>query len=145
MFPIDDPGVELRGGPLADADEPPPILRIENLQTHIRLKAGVVKAVDGVSLTIRRGETVGLVGESGSGKTMTLLSIMRLLPVASAQIVGGHIWFEGRDLLQEPESAMRRYRGARIGLIMQDALTALNPVLSIGDQMTEPLRYHQGP
>jgi peptide/nickel transport system ATP-binding protein len=105
----------------------------------------VVKAVDGVSLTVRRGQTVGLVGESGSGKTMTLMSIMRLLPVASAQIVGGRVWFDGRDLLQEPESAMRRYRGARIALIMQDALTALNPVLSIGDQMTEPLRYHRGP
>lgn len=125
----------------ADGDA---LLRVEDLRTHIRLRNGVVKAVDGVSFTIRRGETVGLVGESGSGKTMTLMSIMRLLPVAAAKIVGGHVWFEGRDLLRESESAMRHVRGARIALIMQDALTALNPVLTIGDQVTEPLRYHPG-
>ncbi|HYI65484.1 MAG TPA: ABC transporter ATP-binding protein [Candidatus Limnocylindrales bacterium] len=124
------------------ADEP--ILRVEDLRTQITVRAGVVKAVDGVSFTIRRGETVGLVGESGSGKTMTLLSIMGLMPVAAARIVGGRIWFDGRDLLREPESAMRRVRGARIAMIMQDALTALNPVLTIGDQVTEPLRYHPG-
>src|SRR5918995_2228327 len=118
------------------------VLRVEGLQTHIAVRRGVVKAVDGVSFTIRRGETVGLVGESGSGKTMTLMSIMRLLPVAAARIVGGRIWFEGRDLLQEGEEAMRHIRGARIALIMQDALTALNPVLTVGDQVTEPLRYH---
>ena len=120
------------------------LLRVDDLRTHIRLRAGVVKAVDGVSFTIRRGETVGLVGESGCGKTMTLMSIMRLLPVDSARIVGGRIWFDGRDLLREPESAMRHIRGARIALIMQDALTALNPVLTVGDQVTEPLRYHPG-
>jgi len=121
-----------------------PILRVEDLRTQITLRTGVVKAVDGVSFTIRRGETVGLVGESGSGKTMTLLSILGLMPVAAARIVGGRIWFDGRDLLQEPESALREVRGARIAMIMQDALTALNPVLTIGDQVTEPLRYHPG-
>ena len=126
----------------AVADEP--ILRVEDLRTQIRLRNGVVKAVDGVSFTIRRGETVGLVGESGSGKTMTLLSIMGLMPVQSARIVSGRIWFDGRDLLQEPESVLRQVRGARIAMIMQDALTALNPVLTIGDQVTEPLRYHHG-
>src|SRR5680860_92402 len=91
-----------------------PILRVEDLKTQITVRAGVVKAGDGVSFTIRRGETVGLVGESGSGKTMTLLSVMGLMPVAAARIVGGRIWFDGRDLVQEPESAMRRVRGARI-------------------------------
>jgi len=120
------------------------LLRVEDLRTHITLRGGVIKAVDGVSFEIRRGETVGLVGESGSGKTMTLMSIMRLLPVAAAKIVGGHVWFGGRDLVREPESALRRIRGARIALIMQDALTALNPVLSVGDQVTEPLRFHPG-
>ena len=120
------------------------VLRVEGLRTHIAVSGGVVKAVDGVSFTIRRGETVGLVGESGSGKTMTLLSIMGLLPVAAAKTVAGSIWFDGRDLLREPESTMRRYRGARVALIMQDALTALNPVLTVGDQMREPLRYHPG-
>ena len=125
-------------------DDGTPLLRVEDLRTHIKLRGGVIKAVDGVSFTVRRGETVGLVGESGSGKTMTLMSIMRLLPVAAAEIVGGHVWFEGRDLLRESESAMRHVRCARIALIMQDALTALNPVLTIGDQVTEPLRYHPG-
>ena len=120
------------------------LLRVEDLRTHIRLRNGIVKAVDGVSFTVRRGETVGLVGESGSGKTMTLMSIMRLLPVAAAKIVGGRIWFDGHDLLRESEAAMRHVRGARIALIMQDALTALNPVLTVGDQVTEPLRYHSG-
>jgi peptide/nickel transport system ATP-binding protein len=141
----------LPGGQPAAADdsltatpERDELLRVEDLRTHIRLRNGTVKAVDGVSFTIRRGETVGLVGESGSGKTMTLMSIMRLLPVAAARIVGGSIWFGGRDLLREPESAMRNVRGARISLIMQDALTALNPVLTVGDQVTEPLRYHAG-
>ncbi len=118
------------------------ILRVEDLHTEIGIRGGVVKAVSGVSFTIRRGETVGLVGESGSGKTMTLMSIMRLLPVTAAKIVRGSVWFDGRDLLLEPESGMRQLRGARIALIMQDALTALNPVLTVGDQVGEPLRYH---
>ena len=118
------------------------LLRVEGLKTHIFLRHGVVKAVDGVSFTIRRGETVGLVGESGSGKSMTLMSIMRLLPVAAARVVGGEVWFDGKDLLRESESTMRRLRGAQIALIMQDALTALNPVLTVGDQVSEPLRYH---
>jgi peptide/nickel transport system ATP-binding protein len=126
------------------APKPDEVLRVEGLRTHIFLRQGVVKAVDGVSFSVRRGETVGLVGESGSGKTMTLLSIMRVLPVAAARVVGGSIWFDGKDLLKERESAMRTYRGARIALIMQDALTALNPVLTVGDQVSEPLRYHPG-
>ena len=128
--------------PAAEADDV--VLRVEGLRTHISVSGGVVKAVDGVSFTIRRGETVGLVGESGSGKTMTLLSIMGLMPIADAKIVEGSIWFDGKDLLRQSESVMRRYRGARIALIMQDALTALNPVLTVGDQMSEPLRYHPG-
>ena len=138
------PSADGEGTTSASAPDADVVLRIEGLRTHISVGRGVVKAVDGVSLTIRRGETVGLVGESGSGKTMTLLSIMRLLPVANAKIVAGSIWFDGKDLLREPESAMRRYRGARIALIMQDALTALNPVLTVGDQVSEPLRYHPG-
>jgi len=142
-IPGDPPAPTDGSSPAAPSDRDV-LLRVEDLRTHIRLRNGVVKAVDGVSFTIRRGETVGLVGESGSGKTMTLMSIMRLLPVEAARIVDGHIWFEGRDLLRESESAMRRIRGARIALIMQDALTALNPVLTVGDQVTEPLRYHPG-
>ncbi len=131
---------EERRSAAAQADDT--ILRVENLHTEIAVRGGVVKAVNGVSFTIRKGETVGLVGESGSGKTMTLMSIMRLMPVAAARIVSGSVWFDGRDLLREPESTMREVRGARIALIMQDALTALNPVLTVGDQVGEPLRYH---
>jgi oligopeptide/dipeptide ABC transporter ATP-binding protein len=127
----------------ADPERPmDEILRVEELRTSIFLRDGVVKAVDGVSFTVRRGESVGLVGESGSGKTMTCMSIMRLMPVPSARIVGGSIWFEGKNLMLESESNMRRIRGRQMAMIMQDPLAALNPVLSIGDQIEEPLRYH---
>jgi oligopeptide/dipeptide ABC transporter ATP-binding protein len=126
-------------GPAAASDD---LLRVANLKTHIFLRDGVVKAVDGVSFTIRRGESVGLVGESGSGKSMTCMSIMRLMPVPSARIVGGEIWFEGKDLMTEPESSMRRIRGRRMAMIMQDPLSALNPVLTVGDQIEEPLVHH---
>ena len=147
QVPVDDaapPSIDGKAaGPATEAADDV-VLRVEGLRTHIAVSRGVVKAVDGMSFTIRRGETVGLVGESGSGKTMTLLSIMGLLPVADAKTVAGSIWFDGKDLLREPESALRQYRGARIALIMQDALTALNPVLTVGDQVSEPLRYHPG-
>ena len=118
------------------------LLEIVDLRTFINTRQGVLKAVDGASFTVRRGETVGLVGESGSGKTMTCLSVMRLLPVASAEIVGGEVWFDGKNLLEASESEMRRVRGRDIALIMQDALAALSPVLSIGEQVGEPLRHH---
>jgi peptide/nickel transport system ATP-binding protein len=118
------------------------VLRVKDLRTHIFLKEGVVKAVDGVSFSIRREESVGLVGESGSGKTMTCLSLMRLMPVPSARIVGGEIWFEQTDLMRLPETEMRKVRGRQIALIMQDPLAALNPVLTAGDQVAEPLQYH---
>lgn len=118
------------------------ILEVIDLRTHITTRQGTVKAVDGASFTVRRGETVGLVGESGSGKSMTCASVMRLLPVSSAEIVSGEIWFEGRDLLEVTESEMRQVRGREIALIMQDALAALSPVLTVGDQIAEPLRHH---
>ena len=138
----DAEGASVRGHGSPNLDDA--LLRVEDLHTHIGVRGGVVKAVNGVSFTIRRGETVGLVGESGSGKTMTLMSIMGLLPVSAARIVKGAIWFDGRDLRKESEASMRKVRGARIALIMQDALTALNPVLTVGDQVSEPLRYHPG-
>jgi oligopeptide/dipeptide ABC transporter ATP-binding protein len=118
------------------------VLRVVDLQTHIYLRQGVVKAVDGVSFTVRRGESVGLVGESGSGKTLTCLSIMKLMPVPSAHIVGGEIWFGDTNLIDAPESEMRHYRGRQIAMIMQDPLAALNPIMSIGEQVGEPIRYH---
>jgi oligopeptide/dipeptide ABC transporter ATP-binding protein len=121
------------------ADE---LLRVVDLRTSIFLRQGVVKAVDGVSFTIRRGESVGLVGESGSGKTLTCLSVMRLMPVPSAHILGGEVWFDGINLLELPESEMRNIRGREMAMIMQDPLAALNPILNIGEQVEEPLRYH---
>jgi oligopeptide/dipeptide ABC transporter ATP-binding protein len=118
------------------------VLRVVDLQTHIYLRQGVVKAVDGVTFTVRRGESVGLVGESGSGKTLTCLSIMRLMPVPSAHIIAGEIWFGDTNLMEQPESEMRRYRGGQIAMIMQDPLAALNPIMTIGEQVAEPMLYH---
>ena len=128
--------------PAADRDDV--LLRVSELRTQIAIRNGVVKAVDGVSFDVRRGEIVGLVGESGSGKTMTCLSIIKLLPVEAARIVSGEIWFDGTELLGAPEKVMRNVRGRHIAMVMQDALAALNPVLSVGDQVSEPLRHHFG-
>jgi oligopeptide/dipeptide ABC transporter ATP-binding protein len=126
-----------------DLDPPEdPVLQVTGLRTHIFLPEGVLKAVDGVTFSVKRGESVGLVGESGSGKSMTCLSIMRLMPVGSARIVGGEVWFEGANLLSMREAKLQQIRGRRMALIMQDSLAALNPVLTIGDQVSEPLRYH---
>jgi len=125
---------------------PPPqeqlLLDVRDLKTHIFLRSGVVKAVDGVSFTVGKGESVGLVGESGSGKTMTCLSVIRLMSVPTARIVGGETWFDGQNLMKKTAAEMREYRGRRIAMIMQDALASLNPTLTVGDQVGEPLRYH---
>jgi oligopeptide/dipeptide ABC transporter ATP-binding protein len=129
--------------PAAEADEHA-LLRVSDLRTQIRIRNGVVKAVDGVSFDVRRGEIVGLVGESGSGKTMTCLSIIKLLPVEAARIVSGEVWFDGTELVGASEKVMRDVRGRKIAMVMQDALAALNPVLSVGDQVAEPLRHHFG-
>jgi oligopeptide/dipeptide ABC transporter ATP-binding protein len=118
------------------------LLSVRDLRTHIQTRRGVVKAVDGVSFDVGRGEIVGLVGESGSGKTMTCLSVIRLLPVSAARIVSGEVWFDGTELLAASEGKMRQIRGRHIAMVMQDALAALNPVLTVGDQVGEPLRYH---
>jgi oligopeptide/dipeptide ABC transporter ATP-binding protein len=133
---------ETTGAPSIAASATDELLRVVDLKTWIYLRQGIVKAVDGVSFSIRRGESVGLVGESGSGKTMTCLSVMRLMPVPSAHIVGGEVWFGGKDLLAQPESEMRTVRGRQMAMIMQDPLAALNPILNIGEQVGEPLRYH---
>jgi oligopeptide/dipeptide ABC transporter ATP-binding protein len=119
-----------------------PLLRVENLEAQIRTRWGVVRAVDGVSFTVGRGETLGLVGESGSGKSMTCLSLVRLLPRGGA-VTNGKIVFDGEDLLAKSEREMRRVRGSRISMILQDPMTSLNPVLSVGTQVKEPIRLHQ--
>lgn len=120
-----------------------PLLHIENLKTWLGSKENPVKAVDGVDLDIRKGETFALLGESGCGKSMTALSMMRLLP-ASGRIVAGSIRLGSTDILKLPETAMRKERGGRMGMIFQEPNTSLNPVMTIGDQIAESVRVHNG-
>ena len=120
----------------------PVVLQVRDLHAHLHTRWGVVRAVDGVSLDLREGETLGLVGESGCGKTMTALSILRLLPQPAGRIVQGEILLEGEDLVAKSEREMRRVRGRRVAMILQDPQTSLNPVFSIGNQLVEALRLH---
>ena len=126
-----------------------PILSIEGLKTWFTVEGGTAKSVDGVSLTLHRGETLAVVGESGSGKSVTSLSIMRLIPEPPGRIVEGTIRLTGRDgitrdLATLDEPAMRAIRGNEIGMIFQEPMTSLNPVYTVGDQIGEALRRHQG-
>jgi oligopeptide/dipeptide ABC transporter ATP-binding protein len=118
----------------------PVVLEVKDLRTYLYTRWGVVRAVDGVSFVLREGETLGLVGESGCGKTMTGLSVLRLLPEPAARIIEGQVLLEGEDLVTKSEAEMRRVRGRRIGMILQDPQTSLNPVFTIGDQLVEALR-----
>jgi len=142
-------GGKVAGGRVADtyaAGAAPaglPVLGVEDLRTWFYTARGVVKAVDGVSFSLRGGETLGLLGESGSGKSITALSLLRLVPQPAGRIVGGRILFEGRDLLQLPEADMRQVRGKSISMILQDPLTSLNPVFTVGEQVAESLRIHR--
>jgi oligopeptide/dipeptide ABC transporter ATP-binding protein len=122
-----------------------PLLEINNLSTHYISAHGtrVVRAVDDVSLSINAGETLGIVGESGSGKSTLALTILRVLPMA-AQIVGGQMWFENEDLVQKSDAEMRHVRGKRIAMILQDPMASLNPLFTIGNQVAEPIRVHEG-
>ena len=122
----------------------PPLLEVRDLQTEFRTGAGVVPAVDGISYTVERGETVAIVGESGSGKTAGALSILRLIPDPPGRITQGQILFDGRDLLQLSDEEIRQVRGADIGMIFQEPMTSLNPVLTIGRQITETIEQHRG-
>jgi len=120
------------------------LLQVENLQTQFLTSAGVVRAVDGVSYDVEEGETVALVGESGCGKSVSALSIMRLVAEPAGRIVGGKILFQGRDLLELSEEQMREVRGRDIAMVFQEPMTSLNPVLTIGRQLTEGLEIHLG-
>ncbi|MDH2311693.1 ABC transporter ATP-binding protein [Methylobacterium brachiatum] len=120
-----------------------PLLSIENLQVHFRAPDGANRAVDGVSFAIQAGETLAIVGESGCGKSVTAMSILRLLPEPPASIAGA-IRFEGKNLLDLPIKAMRKIRGNDISVIFQEPMTSLNPVLTVGRQIGETLRLHQG-
>jgi oligopeptide transport system ATP-binding protein len=119
-----------------------PLLVVKNLETQFKTQDGIVKAVNNVSFHVDRGETLGIVGESGSGKSVTSLSIMRLIPNPPGRIVGGQIIFDGDNLLDYTEEEMRHIRGNRIAMIFQDPMTSLNPVLTIGRQITESLELH---
>ncbi|HXT35737.1 MAG TPA: ABC transporter ATP-binding protein [Chloroflexota bacterium] len=118
------------------------LLEVRDLRTIFPTKDGIVRAVDGVSFHLDRGETLGIVGESGSGKSVTLLSVMRLLQ-RPGRIVGGEVWFQGRDLTKLPEKRIRAIRGREIAMIFQDPMTSLNPVLRTGRQVAEPLWLHR--
>jgi len=121
----------------------PPLLFVEGLEAHFATDRGVLRAVDGVSFAIDRGEVLGLVGESGCGKSVTSLSIMRLVP-PPGRIAAGRIALEGEDLLAKDDEAMRRVRGARIAMVFQEPMTSLNPVFSIGDQIASAVLAHGG-
>ena len=120
------------------------ILQVRDLRTYFNTDDGVVKAVDGVSFDLHKGETLGIVGESGCGKSVTNLSIMKLIPSPPGKIMGGKAILGGDDILEMPDDEVRRLRGSRISMIFQDPMTSLNPFLRISTQMVETIRLHQG-
>ena len=120
------------------------LLDVQGLETQFRTPDGIVRAVNGVSLTLKEGETLGIVGESGCGKTVTVLSILRLIAIPPGRIVAGKANFRGQDLLQMSNEDIRQIRGSQISMIFQDPMTSLNPVLTIERQLTEPLLLHLG-
>ena len=121
-----------------------PLLTVRDLKTFFRTDGGVARAVDGVSFTLKKGETLGLVGESGCGKSVTSLSVMRLVPEPPGEIVSGDIRFNGRNLLSLDEAALQGVRGNDIAMIFQEPMTSLNPVFTCGDQIDEAVMLHQG-
>ena len=120
------------------------LLEVKNLRTHFYTIEGEVKAVDGVSYDLQPGEILGLVGESGCGKSVSAMSVMRLIPWPPGKILDGEVWFDGKDLLQLDEEEMRQIRGKEIGMVFQEPMTSLNPVLTIGTQLTETMELHLG-
>jgi len=120
------------------------LLEVRDLRTYIYTRRGVVKAVDGATFSVQRGETLGIVGESGSGKSMTCLSILRLVPEPGGKIVGGDIVFDGQSLLAKSPEEMRQLRGSRIAMILQDPMASLNPAMTVGEQIAETLWLHRG-
>lgn len=119
-----------------------PLLNVQGLETQFTTPEGTIHAVNGVSLTLNEGETLGVVGESGCGKSVTMLSILQLIPMPPGKIISGKAEFLGRDLLSMNNSEIRSVRGAQISMVFQDPMTSLNPVMTIGDQMAEPLLLH---
>src|ERR1700752_4226088 len=120
------------------------LLEVKNLRTYFETDDGVVKAVDGISFDLKRGQTLGIVGESGSGKSVTNLSIIKLIPEPPGKIVGGEVNFKGQDILLLPPDAVRKIRGRRIAMIFQDPMTSLNPFMKISKQLMEMTQLHLG-
>jgi oligopeptide transport system ATP-binding protein len=120
----------------------PPLLQVKDLRTYFYTEEGLVKAVDGVTYDVQEGETLALVGESGCGKSISALSLLKLIPIPPGRIVSGEVLFEGDDLLKLDEDDIRKIRGNRISMVFQEPMTSLNPVLTIGKQMTEALELH---
>src|SRR4051812_15102516 len=120
------------------------ILSVKDLRTYFQTEDGTVKAVDGISFNLKRGETLGIVGESGSGKSVTNLSILRLIPEPPGKIVSGQILFNGQDILKLSPEEVRKIRGRKISMIFQDPMTSLNPFMRISGQLTEMTRLHLG-
>jgi len=120
------------------------LLEVKDLKTYFFTHEGTVKAVDGINLKVNKGETLGLVGESGCGKSVTALSIMRLIPSPPGKVVGGKIHFEGKNLLELGEKEMRKIRGRKISMIFQEPMTSLDPMFTIGDEIAEVIKLHQG-
>ena len=138
-----------RGGmdgalPAGGPDDARPLLEVQDLRAYFFTRRGPVKAVDGVSFAIRRGEVLALVGESGSGKSITCHAILGLMPKPAGRIVDGRILFDGEDLVRKSEREMRRYRGRRLSMILQDPMMSLNPAYAIGNQVGEAVHIHQG-
>jgi oligopeptide/dipeptide ABC transporter ATP-binding protein len=121
-----------------------PILEVKDLRTRFHIAEGTVHAVNGISFHLEHGKTLAVVGESGCGKSVTMMSILRLLPIPPAEIASGQALYLGRDLLQVSENEMEHLRGKEIAMVFQDPMTSLNPVLTIGHQLSEPLRVHMG-
>jgi len=119
------------------------ILQVKDLKTYFKLDEGLLKAVDGVSFDLRRGETLGIVGESGSGKSVTNLAVMKLIPVPPGRIAGGEVLYKGKDILKMTDDEIRQIRGNKISMIFQDPMTSLNPFLRISTQMIETIVLHQ--
>jgi peptide/nickel transport system ATP-binding protein/oligopeptide transport system ATP-binding protein len=121
-----------------------PVLDVKGLQTVFRTRGGEVHAVNSVSFHLQPGELLGVVGESGSGKSVTMMSLIGLLPSPPAEVRGGEVWLDGRDLLRIGAEELRDVRGGKVGFVFQDPMTSLNPVFTVGDQIMEPLRRHLG-
>ena len=121
---------------------PKPVLEVNDLETIFRTRDGAVHAVNGVSFKIGEGELLGVVGESGSGKSVTMMSLMKLLPMPPAEVTNGEVLFQGRNVLDMSDTELRALRGGEIGFVFQDPMTSLNPVFTVGFQLVEPLREH---